>query len=622
MTAAYSDSILAATPDGILSIDARSIILAANPAAERLLGYGPGELLGLPLPETIIPPELAEQHRRGMDRFLASGKGPVIGARVEITALHRSGARIPVELCVFLDSERPREVVHAVLRDISERIRRTEAREAERGRLQQFLDATSDAWWDARVGGETAYGASFHAIVGRADGSIAAVEPPVQDWVHEDDRRRAREAWDAHVSGAKARYECTYRIVAADGSLRWLRDRGRAVEFSVGRPTRIVGTTTDVTEQQSADERLRNAQRLEMLGLLAGGFAHDLNNLLAAIRGQAALAATEPGIVPAAIESLEAIQLATTKAKLLTSNMLALGKPQRERIERFVARNAIEETLQIVRPGLPRSIAILVELDPIDGVEVEMDPSAMQQMLLNLVLNARDAMPQGGRLRISAFHDAEARDGSAGVIEIVVEDSGVGISAEVQARIFEPFFTTKPKGIGTGLGLAVVQQAVAGAGGTIAVGSDVGRGTRFVIRIPAVGVARGERASAASTRSMRLLVIERDHFLRTMLVEALRAEDHEVLATGDMAEAQRWLLDAGRPLDALVLDVHPPAVEGAALHARAEAARGHPLAAIFMATEPSGADSGGGRTVSLTKPFEIGELLTALSRAAVAAGRV
>lgn len=621
MSEADARTLLNSFPDGMLTIDAESMILAANPAVERLLGYETGELVGRSLPETVIPPDLAGQHNRGMSKFLSSGQGPVIGARIEIEAMHRSGARIPIELCVFLDRERPRERIHAIIRDNSDRVRRTAARDAERNRLQLFLDATTDAWWDARVGGQTEYGSGFKSIVGRAEESIAPVEPPAQQWIHDDDRRRVREAWTAHIDGSNGRYECTYRAITTDGAVRWLRDRGRAVEFALGRPVRIVGTTTDVTEQQAADERLRNMQRLEMLGLLAGGFAHDLNNLLAAIRGQAALAATEPGIVPSAVESLEAIQLATTKARLLTANMMALGKPQKSQIERFVARTVIEEALQIVRPGLPRSIAIGSEFDGSEGAELEMDPGALQQLVLNLVLNARDAMPQGGQLRVSAIFVAPRSESDGrGTLELVVEDSGVGIPPEVLERMFEPFFTTKPKGIGTGLGLAVVHQVVASAGGTLAVRSDVGRGTRFTIQLPVAGRASESASNESGARHLRVVVIERDALLRAMLSEALRAEGHEVLAAGTPAEAREWVGSKSEPPDALVLDNHAPALDAPRFHARAEEALGRPIAGIFMNSDGAlaAAPRSSTRTCVLSKPFEVHDLLSALKRTASA----
>ncbi|MFO0004575.1 MAG: PAS domain-containing protein, partial [bacterium] len=116
---------------------------------------------------------------------------------------------------------------------------------------------------------------------------MPSCDPPHLPSIHADDRARVLDAWEAHLAGRTGRYECTHRVTRADGAVRWLRQRGRAVEFSLGRPTRIVGTIADVSEQQAAEERLRNAQKLELLGLLAGGFAHDLNNLLAAIRGHA-----------------------------------------------------------------------------------------------------------------------------------------------------------------------------------------------------------------------------------------------------------------------------------------------------------------------------------------------
>jgi PAS domain S-box-containing protein len=228
--------------------------------------------------------------------------------------------------------------------------------------------------------------ANIAAVLGCAPSEVPACSPAELPWIHPDDRVRVADAWRAHLEGSVGRYECTHRTVDAAGTVRWIRQRGRAVEFEAGRPTRLVGTIADVTEQQAAEERLRNAQKLEMLGLLAGGFAHDLNTFLVAIRGHAALAATEPGISPSALESLASVQLATTKAKLLTTNMLSLGRPSAERIVRFPLRHAIEETLELARPGFPRTVGISVDLGPADGLELELDPISFQQAILNLLI--------------------------------------------------------------------------------------------------------------------------------------------------------------------------------------------------------------------------------------------
>lgn len=616
-------SLLQSIADAVITIDRESMIVFANPAALALFGFAREEFIGRPLAETIIPPELRAQHMRGMKRFQETGAGPVIGRRIDITAVDRSGRRFPIELSVFLDAERPKELYHATIRDTSDRVAREAVSSAERDRLRQILDATADAWWDHAVGGATRFSESAAEVLGVSVAGLPTCEPPRIEAIHAEDRARVAEAWRAHLGGETARFECTVRVSRGEGAFRWIRLRGRSIEFETGRPTRLVGTIADVSEQQAADERLRNAQRLEMLGLLAGGFAHDLNNLLAAIRGHAALAATEPGTAPAVLESLAAIQLATTKAKMLTANMLSLGKPRTEAISRFPLRAAIEETLEIVRASMPRTIAISAELAAAQGLGLELDPSAFQQALLNLLVNARDAMPSGGKLRVEAIPFESREHGRR--VRISIEDTGVGIPPDVLAHLFEPFFTTKPAGIGTGLGLSVVQRVVASAGGSVEVTSDVGRGTRFSMLLPVHDVAEAATTDpSAAAEPAVVLLVEPHGVLRPMLCEAMRAAGHTVLECDSATRALQVARERARGaqdarVGVLVAEHGAGAIAGAMsgqrLHAQLEADLGARLPVVLMCADPSISSVGGGRRDMklLQKPFEIGELVSTLA---------
>jgi len=620
-------SLLAAFPDAVLSIDRHSVIIFANEGAIRLFGFPRESFLGRTLADTIIPQELRSQHARGMERFAATGAGPVIGRRIDITACDASGRRFPIELCVFLDAGRPGEIFHASIRETSDRMAREAVISAERERLRQILDATADVWWDCTVRGSTRFSESAQQLLGVGSSQMLQAEPSALPGIHAEDRARVADAWRAHLEGEVGRFECTHRLLAPSGETRWVRQRGRAVEFDAGRPTRVVGTIADVTEQQGAEERLRNAQRLEMLGLLASGFAHDLNNYLTAIRGHAALAATEPGVSAAGHESFAAIQLATTKARMLATNMLSLGKPSAGSIARFSVRGAIEEAVDLIRPGLPRTIAIFVDARGVDGFEVELDPTSFQQALLNLVINARDAMAAGGRLRIEA---SPANEPSLGpMVRIVVEDTGVGIAPEVVSRVFEPFFTTKPQGIGTGLGLAVVHQVVTGAGGSVSVDSDLGRGTRFTLVLPAHRATSVEAASAASRAGGRVVLLVESHpVLRPMLAEALRSVGCVVV---ECESRERGLVlarsrehpgaDAGSPIDLVVCEAAGGAGASREAQAAFETALGRSVPVLAMCSLPEAQPSASGaasmasdraRCAALVKPFDILDLTTAV----------
>ena len=621
MTPDFEQSLLDSLPDAVVTIDRDSTILFANATALTLFGFPRDEFVGRTLTGTIIPPELRAQHERGLKKFLETGAGPVIGRRIDISAIDRSGRRFPIELSVFLDAARPRERFHATMRDTSDRMAREAVSTAERERLRQILDATADAWWEHVVGGGTRFSEAAVQVLGVSIASLAECDLPTLPIIHLEDRVRMRESWHAHMGGETGRFECTVRLVASDQSIRWARLRGRAVEFERGRPSRVLGTIADVTEQQTADERMRNAQRLEMIGLLAGGFAHDLNNLLAAIRGHAALAATEPGASATSVESLAAIQLAPTRAKMLTANMLSLGTPRTEELARFPVVPAIQETLEILRASMPRAVAVSAELGSAQGLGVELDPGAFQQALVNLLLNARDAMPSGGRLRIEAVPVQSDELGLS--VRITVEDTGVGIPPEVLGRVFDPFFTTKPLGIGTGLGLAVVQRVVTTAGGTVSVSSDLGRGSCFSILLPAHRIECGATLAGPDSLARTVLLVESHPVLRPMLAEVLRSAGHAVVECEGSMEALRLARErahgpAASRIQVLVsehgIGGAPGALSGPRLHSQLESECGITLPAVFMCSDQSRPSFGGRRDVALLqKPFEIGDFVSTLA---------
>lgn len=614
----FFSSLVSASPDAIVSIDRASTILSVNDAAVKLFGFPRDEFVGKSLMETIIPREFGAQHLNGMTRLEQTGHGPAIGRRIDITARDCNNRRFPIELCVFLDRDRPREVFHASIRETSDRVARDAVVKAERDRLVQMLDATADAWWDCDLNGATRYSDSSAGFLGCAISELPTTVPSRIPSIHQSDRARVVEAWRAHLEGSVARFECTHRVVGSDGVERWVRQRGRAVEFAAGRPTRMVGTMADVTEQQVADKRLRSAQRLELLGLVAGGFAHDLNNLLAAIRGHAALAASEPGMSASTLDSLQSVQLATAKARLLATNMLSLGKPAEDSIVSFPVRNAIEESVDIVRPGLPRSIHIAVEVKQVEGVEIELDPSAFQQVLINLILNARDAMPGGGRLRVEAV--ALKSDSVVEAVRIVVEDTGVGVSPEDLTRLFEPFFTTKPQGHGTGLGLAAVQRVVVGAGGTVSVESDLGHGTRFTLILPARLVVSTPTAVLAAPAQPQVVLLAETHaVLRPMLAEALRAMGHAVVEADSGEHAislarERANARVGERVSALVVELGSRGLSGQQVHAQVESVMGTRIPVVFLSQNPASTLPPDTRTDRrlLQKPFDLEELVRAI----------
>jgi signal transduction histidine kinase len=278
------------------------------------------------------------------------------------------------------------------------------------------------------------------------------------------------------------------RVILPDGRRKWLHAAGH--RFSVLGLTGVLLVIADETEQVELRRSAEQFQRLECAGVLAGGLAHDFNNMLTVVSENAALALTDPGVPEATRERLRQMSLAVRKGSDLVSRLIRFSHAGELR-KRLVQMNQVVETaLELVRPMLGNKVRLTVKLQP-DLPSIEAAPVEIEQVLVNLLLNALDAMPSGGELAVETeltgpdavtWHDEEERP--EGFIAISVADNGVGIPESLQAMIFEPFFTTKPPGKGAGLGLATAYGIVRQHGGSIKVQSQPGAGTRFTIYLP------------------------------------------------------------------------------------------------------------------------------------------
>ncbi|MBX9698390.1 MAG: response regulator, partial [Acetobacteraceae bacterium] len=353
-------------------------------------------------------------------------------------------------------------------------------------------------------------------------------------------------------------------------------------------------TVTDHSEQRRAALRLAAAARLETVGRLAGGIAHDFNNLLGAILGAAA-AAREAGTTPDASTELEQVEGAARRGAALVRQLLAFARQQPMQPRVIDLRRALEEAGPLLRRLLGRDIAVELTLEA-EVAPVRVDPAQLDQVLLNLAANAKEAMPEGGRLRIGLGRAVVLRREGEGAdavppgryVVLEVSDTGRGIPPEVVPRLFEPFFTTRPERGGTGLGLATVQGIVAQSGGHIAVHSVVGEGTRFRIHfpraeaapelVPPSPVAPAEGARSAADSSTRpapsagaLLLVDDEAPLRRLSARILERAGYAV-RVADSAESALELLEGeAEPPLALVSDVAMPGMDGLTLARRLRA---------------------------------------------------
>lgn len=357
-------------------------------------------------------------------------------------------------------------------------------------------------------------------------------------------------------------WDIDLRIRTPQGAEKWVRGSGR-VEFVKGAPTRLLGAFADVTAQARLEQELRQAQRLESVGRMAGGVAHDFNNVLTAIITSAELIQTTDDDDVRKAKLVETILKASERATGLTQSLLAFSRQQPLSPKQTDLKEAISEVARLVTPMLPSDIALVIEGNGC-GLRALLDPSQLSSALLNLIVNAKDAMPGGGTLTITL----EREDRPGGALGLVtVRDTGAGIEPEALAHIFDPFFTTKAEDGGTGLGLSMVHGFITQTGGEISVESAPGAGTAFRLAFP---LSPAEKDDTAERRipgpdrahSARVLLVDDDEFVRDALALSLRDKGYPVVVAADGQSALSSYGD-GHNFDVVIADVVlTPAMSG------------------------------------------------------------
>ncbi|HET9132781.1 MAG TPA: ATP-binding protein [Gemmatimonadales bacterium] len=402
---------------------------------------------------------------------------------------------------------------------------------------------------------------------------------------------------------------------------------GREVTFQ-GRHARLV-MGLDLTERRALEQQLRQAQKMEAVGRLAGGVAHDFNNSLAVISAYAELTAADLRAAGLAQDNIEEVLRASTQAHALTRQLLTFSRQQVTRPEVLPPNPIAESVGRMASRLVEEDVRITFDLDPHVSA-VRIDPGQLEQVLLNLVVNARDAMPHGGQLTIAStmrtveegMIAAHGLGAPGRYVVLSVSDTGTGITADVRARIFDPFFTTKPVGKGTGLGLATAYGIVAAAGGAITVYSEVGVGSTFRVYLPEVAGAPTRDLTAMplptpvrSTGHELVLLVEDDVAVRVATTAVLERLGYRVLAAETPVEALALAADPAQAIDIVLSDVVMPEMPGPALVARLRETR-PTLKAILMSGYAGDAVASRGVEASqlpfLEKPFTIAALAATL----------
>jgi PAS domain S-box-containing protein len=616
--------------DAVITCDVTSRIVDWNTGAEKLFGWSRSEALGRSLGDTVIPPDLRAAHDAGMKRFLATGEGPVLGRRIEIEAVDRTGRRFPIELAINPIPTPGGMMFSAFLRDISSRIAAEKRLAGSEYRLRSSLDAMRAGTWDLQLDADG--GVVGFDIDDRARellGEDAEVLPAARAFVHPEDRVLVSRAWLAHVSGSNSRYEIEYRILDAEGRLGWRRELGMRVDDEKAdegpefagrmRPVRrVIGVVTDETRAHEIADSLAAAQKLEAVGQIASGFAHDLNNMLSAILGNATLAATPPDLPERTRKGLETIKESISRGRALTQNLLMLGKPGRVRRSQIDPIAIVKSTLELARPILGPAFEHSLDVDlASETPEVECDANQLQQALLNVLINARDATDGEGALRIRAGRSTEYSERGRPMVLIEIADDGPGMPPDVLAQARMPFFTTKGER-GTGLGLAMVDVFANEAGGRLDIESTSGKGTTIRLFLPAVrGAAliesrpdeRGadEDETVSPERPLQVMIVEDHPLLRPMLAEALANSGCQVKEASDGQGALEALNDF-QP-DLLVLDVNLPGMRGDLIATAVRERLDRAIPVVFITGNADFQPPAWRDVHLLRKPFELHELI-------------
>jgi PAS domain S-box-containing protein len=593
-----STELLEALPDAVVAVDREGIIVQANSQAQELFGYECDQLIGQKV-EMLVPASYRIRHQQHREKFVQTPKTRRMGADLDLYGRRRNGSEFPVEISLSPVSTEKGTLVLSAIRDISDRKRiAEELRRANeelhrrsneqlgeyRSRLASIIDSSEDAILSKDLdgvitswnkGAEHIYGYKPEEVVGKHISLLTPGDRP--DEISEILQKIARGESTEHYESAR---------VTKDG-------RQLSVSISVS-PLRnaageIVGASAiarDITAQKRTEGQLRQSQKMEAVGRLAGGVAHDFNNILGIINACSEF--LRDRIDPASESSVyvENIKTAIERGRSLTKQMMAFSRTSAVQPRVLDLNERLREISKLLRPLLGDDIEILIVPKSPSAV-VEVDPGQLDQIVVNLAVNARDAMPRGGKLILETdvvdFDDSFANQKqsmAAGKYALLaVSDTGSGMDNATVSRIFEPFFTTKEAGRGTGLGLATVYGIVKQSAGHILVYSEPGHGTTFKIYLPSaehkIGHAAKPEAEAVSPKrqAATILLVEDDEIMRSLTRKLLEESGFTVVEADDGKSALEWVESHPEPIDLLLTDVVMRLMSGPELVERLSASR-------------------------------------------------
>jgi PAS domain S-box-containing protein len=625
-----------ASPVPIIAADTESCVTMWNPAAEALFGWSEEEVTGKPNP--IIPKdvltEAADLHARLLSGETLRG--------IEVVRQKRNGSLVTVSLSAapIRDASRKVKGILGFLADITEQKRSEEAlRHAEEKYRTIFENAVEGIYQTTPDGRYISANPALARMLG-FDSPEELINARQDVRTQEYVKPEMRDEFAKNLEGRGVVQNFEYQAYRKDGNVIWVSENARVVRDSEGRILHFEGTVEDTTHRRELEQQLRQMQKIEAIGRLAGGVAHDFNNILMAISSYAELLDKKLTDETTRRYASEIVK-ATDRGSSLTEGLLTVSRKQVGSPKVLDLNALIAEETRMLKRLIPENIDVQFSAGDHIG-RVKMDPSQVQQVLMNLVINARDAMPNGGRLVIETAN-AEldgancplASEAQAGkYVKVAVSDNGCGMTAEVKSRIFEPFFTTKEPGKGTGLGLAIVFCIVKQAGGQIFVHSEPDVGTTFKVYFPfveaEVQMQDEEELQQPIKGAETILLVEDEEGVRNSAAEYLRDSGYTVLTAKGGPEALQVAEQHGGPIELLLTDLIMPLMSGRELSERMASIRPE-IRVVFMSaysnnllSNQQGLDP---KHVFLQKPFRLATLgrqvrdVLGRSQAAAAAGK-
>ncbi len=540
--------------------------LAVNDAAVVRYGWSRQEFLELTLEDIRPPEDVAEMLNRVRDRTSGPRKSGFWRHRtksgetlwVEIASNHVEFEGKPARLIVSYDVTAQRNAELRVQQ--SESLRRVAARVARLG------------GWAMELPGEVMNLSDDTADMLDIAPGVRPSLPELLDMCVPESRAGTRELLERCLRGGEA-FDTEIELVSAKGRRFWARLIGEAEFDQEGRSLRVAGGMQDITERRKLEQQFLRAQRMESIGTLAGGIAHDLNNVLTPILMSIDLL-REPLPDDERMETLDALEASASRGADMVRQVLSFARGVEGRRLRVTASNLVQDVAKLVGDTFPRSIAITTKLDD-DLPSLEGDPTQLHQVLLNLAVNARDAMPEGGTLRfraevviIDGVRPISAHEPGPGrYVMLSVEDSGMGIPQDELERIFDPFFTTKELGVGTGLGLSTSLAIVRSHGGVLRVYSEVGVGTTFHVYVPAAEPSDAERIDGVPYELPRgdgqlILLVDDEASVRQIGRQTLEAFGYRVVVACDGAEGVAIFAAQRAEIAVVLTDMMMPIMDG------------------------------------------------------------